>query len=322
MNRLPLLSAFVALLLAAGACREAGAGRFGDADAADRAAEIEAMPRPAPPPAPERGVAEFEASSGAGTDESAATELRLPERAQATAQDSVVPSMIIRTGRARVEVDSLEVALAQVEALAERFGGYVANSSIQAGDERLRQGTLELKIPAARFDDAVADLDAIGEVEEVTVDAQDVGEEFVDVTARLDNARRLEERLLELLAERTGELDDVLMVERELARVRERIERYQGRLRYLESRVAVSTLSVNVHEPPPLIGDRPGTNVIGDAFRQAWRNFVGVIAWFIASLGVIVPAVIGLGIVGVLARKLYQRRRRQIRNVESTSDLG
>lgn len=280
------------------------------------------MPRPAPSPAPEAGVAQFEASSGADADESAATELRMPEQAQATAQDSVVPSMIIRTGRARVEVDSLEVALTQVEALAERLGGYVANSSIQAGGERLRQGTLELKIPAARFDDAVADLDAIGDVEEVTVDAQDVGEEFVDVTARLDNARRLEERLLELLAERTGELDDVLMVEREVARVREQIERYQGRLRYLESRVAVSTLTVNVHEPPPLIGDRPGTNVITDAFRQAWRNFVGVIAWSIASLGVVVPVAIGLGVVGLSAWKLYQRRRRRLGNTESTTDLG
>lgn len=250
-----------------------------------------------------------ELQRGSGAVGGAAGEVRLPEETQQTAQDTVVPSMIIRSGRAGVEVDSLEVAVAQVRALAERLGGYVASSSIQAGDRRLRQGTLELKIPADRFDAAVGNLSTVGEVEEVTVDAQDVSEEFVDVTARLDNARLLEERLLELLAQRAGELGDVLLVERELARVREQIERYQGRLRYLESRVALSTLHVTVHEPRPLIGDRPGTNVITEAFRQAWRNFVGAVAWFIASLGLVVPIAIALVAAWLLGRRAYRWRR-------------
>ena len=57
-------------------------------------------------------------------------------------------------------------------------------------------------------------------------------------------ARRLEERLVALLATRTGRLEDVLAVERELARVREESERDQGRLRYLGRCVATSSLSV------------------------------------------------------------------------------
>jgi hypothetical protein len=52
----------------------------------------------------------------------------------------------------------------------------------------------------------------------------------------------------------------------------------------------VSTLSVTVHEPFPILGQRPGENPIASALKQGWRNFVGFIAWFIASLGVLVPA--------------------------------
>jgi len=52
----------------------------------------------------------------------------------------------------------------------------------------------------------------------VNVNAEDVGEEFTDVTARMGNARRLEARLIDLLATRTASLKDVLDVERELAR--------------------------------------------------------------------------------------------------------
>lgn len=221
-----------------------------------------------------------------------------------------VPAMIIRTGRALVEVDSMERAVEQVQALAQRVGGYVANTTIRAGDHHVRQAEMELKIPSARFDEALAGLRPMGEVRSVSVNSQDVGEEFVDVSARVANARRLEERLLALLANRTGRLEDVLAVERELARVREEIERYEGRLRYLRTRVAMSTLTVTVAEPEPMVGDYPGSNPIADAFRAAWRNFVGFTAGFIASLGVLIPlALLGLG-VALLLRWIWRRFHR------------
>jgi hypothetical protein len=68
-------------------------------------------------------------------------------------------------------------------------------------------------------------------------------------------------------------------VERELARVRKEIERMEGRLRYLKAGAQLSTLSVNLHEPVPI---------------------VGVLAGAIASLGFVGP-VLGLGwaVVGI-----------------------
>jgi len=164
------------------------------------------------------------------------------------ATQSAAPSMVIRTGDARIEVDSVELAVARLHEMAQRLGGFIGNTSMQAGERELRQATVELKIPADRFDAAQAGLSTLGKVEYVNVNAADVGEEFVDVTARVDNARRLEQRLIALLANRTGKLEEVLSVERELARVREMIERYEGRLRYLRTRVSVSTISVTVHE--------------------------------------------------------------------------
>src|SRR6185503_4740472 len=146
-------------------------------------------------------------------------------------QSSVGLSMVIRTGQAGIEVPALDTAIQRVRQLAERLGGYVGNTTMQTGEGQIRSATLELKIPAARFDEAVSGLSPFGEVESVNVQAEDVGEEFVDLTARTTNAKRLEERLLGLLATRTGKLEEVVNVERELARVREEIERLDGRLR-------------------------------------------------------------------------------------------
>lgn len=217
--------------------------------------------------------------------------------------DAATPAMIIRTGSASVEVDTLEPAVAQLQQLALRLGGYVANSSLQDGRNQLRQATLEIKVPAPRFDDLTAGLRPFGKVEHITVNAEDVGEEFTDLTARVANARRLEERLIDLLANRTGRLQDVLAVERELARVRETIERYEGRLRYLKTRVATSTLTVTLHEPEPILSNTPGKNVIVDAFLRAWRNFVAVVAGLIASLGIIVPLAALLAVAVFLWRR-------------------
>jgi hypothetical protein len=220
---------------------------------------------------------------------------------------TTAPSMVIRTGQAFIEVEKVDPAVIKIRQLAVQFGGYIANSSMSGGRDQIRQATFELKIPAARYDEAVNSLSTIGKVETVSSTAQDVGEEFVDVTARVNNARRLEERLISLLANRTGRLDDVLRVERELARVREEIERYEGRLRFLTTRVATSTLTITVHEPAPILGNNPGENPIAAALRRAWRNFVSLVAAIIASLGVLIP----LALVGAAGWSGYRRWRRR-----------
>jgi hypothetical protein len=206
-----------------------------------------------------------------------------------------------------IEVDSLEPAIAQLRGIAQRVGGFVGDATVQSGRNQLRSATLQLKVPAARFDDLTLALGPLGRLQSVTVNAEDVSEEYVDVTARVANSRRLEDRLVELLRTRTGRLQDVLAVEHELARVREEIERMEGRLRFLKASAQLSTLSVSLSEPPPLVASHPGRSVIGEAFKTAWRNFVDLLAGVIASLGVVVP----LGIVGWgswLVTKRYRRR--------------
>jgi hypothetical protein len=221
----------------------------------------------------------------------------------------VATNMIIRTATASIEVDSLEPAVAELKLLAARLGGYVANSGIEAGRNRLRQAVIEVKIPAARFEEVVSGLRPLGKLESVNVSAQDVGEEYVDVNARIENARRLERRLIDLLATRTGKLKDVLDVEQALARVREEIERYEGRVRYLRAHTATSTLSVTLHEPLPIVVTA-GRGPMGEALRQAWRNFVALSAFAVQSLGVIVPLGLVAAACWILTRRWRMARQR------------
>jgi hypothetical protein len=251
-----------------------------------------------------QSTAELSASRGDGAPEAPPT---TGDPLQNITVGTGAPAMVIRTGQAFIEVEKLDPAVLKIRQLAAQVGGYIANSSMSGGRDQIRQATFELKIPAPKYNDAVESLSTIGKVETVSSNAQDVGEEFVDVTARVNNARRLEERLISLLANRTGKLDEVLRVERELARVREEIERYEGRLRFLTTRVATSTLTITIHEPAPILGNNPGENPIAAALRRAWRNFIALLAGTIASLGVLIP----LGLVGFAGWSAYRRWKRR-----------
>jgi hypothetical protein len=213
------------------------------------------------------------------------------EPSQVTSQLPQMPAtgMIIRNGAVVVQVDSLERAIDAVRALATSVGGFLGNVSMQTGERQVRSATMELKVPAARFDNVMTGMPVFGKVEHSSATAEDVGEEFVDISARVANAKRLESRLVSLLATRTGKLEDVLAVERELARVRQEIERYEGRIRYLNTRVATSTIVATLHEKAPLIAAEPGHNIFTEAFVQAWRNFVRFLAGGIEALGVLAP---------------------------------
>lgn len=304
-----------ALLLILAACNKATPMRAGavaaesgpqptDAAVMDTTSAVELTPAPSAVSGGAAGVAR-EATM---PDRAKVASTRLPTEevslGPASVGEDVQPgSMLVRVGTASLQVDSLDLGVARIREIARRVDAIVANTQMEGGRDETRSASLQLRIPSEHFDEAVKALPPVGKLESVNVNVQDVGEEFVDVQARVANARRLEQRLVELLASRTGKLADVLSVERELARVREEIERYEGRMRYLRSRASVSTLTISVHEAYPVVADRPGANPIGDAFIQAWRNLVGFTAGFIELLGVLIPVgAIGVGVVLLVRR--------------------
>ncbi len=308
---LPVLA--VLTLAACGGGDEAGAVSRGYEPAQEEAISLDAAaPAEAPPVVPTAGRASArgaDAARGAQPEFTAADTAVVPPQPGPGQPAVSLNPMLIRTGTAMVEVDSLEQGLAQVRALAQRLGGIVGNTSITSGSEETRQATVELRIPSASFDRAVGGLSPIGRVEQVNVSAEDVGEEYTDVSARVANARRLEARLLDLLENRSGRLEEVLNLEREIARVREEIERYEGRLRYLRTRASVSVLTVTLHEPQTVLG-RPGDRPIRDAFRHAWRNFVEMIAGLIAASGILIP----LALLAYALWRVIRRIRRRDRD--------
>lgn len=155
---------------------------------------------------------------------------------------------IIRTAELRLFVDDLTSASAKISQVAVQMQGYVANSSLSGASGRSRQGTWKVRIPVQAYDQFLSVVQQFGEVQSLSTDSQDVTAEFFDLEARLHNKQQEEVRLLKHLDQSSGKLDEILNVERELSRVREEIERLQGRRNLLQDITAMTTVTVHLIE--------------------------------------------------------------------------
>lgn len=159
----------------------------------------------------------------------------------------VLERRVIQNGFLSLEVEDVLAASEQVQLTAEALGGFVENSFV-SGDEEEAFAEITIRVPAESFSEALERVRRIGEVRSESLDAQDVTDQFIDLEARLNSATREEASLLDLLG-RAEDVQDVLIIERELTRIRSEIERVQGQLNFLERRVSLSTLSVSLFTP-------------------------------------------------------------------------
>jgi prepilin-type N-terminal cleavage/methylation domain-containing protein len=155
---------------------------------------------------------------------------------------------IIYAATIELDTDDFPATADKVVALVKQCAGYVASSNTTGTLGESRHATWTVRVPVDRFDEFVAAAKTLGELTTANVTSQDVSEEYQDVEARIRNKTKEEARLLELLEERPGKLEDVIAIERELSRVREELERMQGRMRFLNDRTALTTVQVVVTE--------------------------------------------------------------------------
>jgi hypothetical protein len=156
--------------------------------------------------------------------------------------------MIERTAQLTLTTHDFEQLRARIDGILARHHGYLADLTVNAPEGSGRALNAKLRIPAAELDSALTEFKQLGRVESESQNGRDVSKEYVDLVARLANARNTAQRLTQLLAERTGKLSDVLAVETELGRVQGEIEQMEAERKNTESQVAFADLQLNVSE--------------------------------------------------------------------------
>jgi hypothetical protein len=187
---------------------------------------------------------------------------------------------LIRTGQMTLTVDSYPKAAGEVKRIAEAHGGYLADANAQRGDANRQHGTLTIRVEASAFDGAVVALRALGTVRQESVSTQDVSKAYTDLEIRLRVKRETADRLREILRTKTADLDDLLTAERELARLTEEIEQAEGERRFYDQQIALSTLTIALHEPSAIVESdafTPLTEALGDSLKVLSASLAAIV---------------------------------------------
>ena len=176
------------------------------------------------------------------------------------AQSPLERSLVVTVATA-VEVDDVARASRAVRLEVARVGGYVADADFA----QTQSAHLDVRVPAPRLQEFREALAKVGEVVSESERVEDVTDQRVDLPARLHNAQVQEARLLQLLEERTGTVADVVAVEKELAGVREAIERMDAQKQALEQKIELASVSVGLSHTVGPLWTRPIASIGGAA---------------------------------------------------------
>jgi hypothetical protein len=233
---------------------------------------------------------------------------------QSVTEPAATPTipLLAKTATMQLVVANLDAAREALDRALAATRGSIGNLRIAGERPAPRTLVATLNVPAAEFDAALRAVRGLGRVQNETQASEDVTSQSIDLDARLSNARHTEQRLTELLANRTGKLSDVLEFEREAARVRGEIERMDAERKHLSTRVAMSTIELTMAEERRAEA-APATHSVGrdltNAFLDGVRGAAELVLIAAAYVLLFAPTLLLLA-VAVWPAALWFRRRR------------
>jgi hypothetical protein len=219
--------------------------------------------------------------------------------------------LIERTASLSITVERFDGARETVESIARSHDGRIGQIAITSEPPAPRTLRATLRIPPARLDAALSALRQLGRVTHEAAASEDVTDSVRDLRVRIANGRREEQRLVELVARRTGDLKDVLEVERALARVRTEVEQMEAEDRAAIGRVDFAAVTLEIEEryrAELAASDTPlGArlrNALVDGIRAAGGNVAAVAATFLQLAPTLI---VWLVLLALPARAIWRR---------------
>ncbi len=187
-----------------------------------------------------------------------------------------------------------------------------ANAS-SSSNNRAQAGQLTIRVPAEKFDATRAALSGLGDVENESINGQDVSSQLVDLGARITSLKAEEAAFQTLLGKATA-IGDVLQIQDQLFNVRTQIEQLAAEQANLSDQATFSTITVSLYEPGVAFTPQPESQptILAKAWDDATGSALNVLGGMVVILGYAVPlaalALLGWGVWG--ATGPWRRRRR------------
>lgn len=220
-----------------------------------------------------------------------------------------IEQKIIKEATLRFETDDLENTFNQIQKAVTAGKATIINDS-EGKDYGTVFRNLTVKVPSQNFDRFINDISkGVSYFEIKNISAQDVTEQFIDLTSRLNTKKKLEERYLQIL-QKAVKVSEILEIEKQISVIREEIEAKEGQLKYLQSRVSESTVTIEFYKTT---AEKEGVKIsYGSKIWTAVKSGFFSLSDFLISLISVWPFIIIFCVLAYFIRKRFKRKKQQL----------
>ena len=215
---------------------------------------------------------------------------------------------IIKNGTMRIKSETFGESKKRIDKVVKSLNGYYENEELDKNDYRI-QYHLIIRLPSKNFEQLVHGVET-GKDEIVfkKINTNDVTEEFLDIETRLENKRKYLKRYKELL-EKAKNVNEILSIEENIRQLMEEIESKEGRLKYLNDQVDLSTLRINLFKEYPVKIEKkpenPFSTRAGDSVSKGWNSIINFLLWTVSKW----PLILIIGILAWIVRRKWKKRK-------------
>ena len=225
---------------------------------------------------------------------------------------------IIKTGTISAETEDYDTFLNELSIKISSVGGFLESNNTEVyqvfNDEKLMYGSIRIRVPQENFYELVDYLENAIEVKRKNINETDVTKDYYEKDNRVKNLEVQEQHLRDLF-EKATTVEEMLLIENELRRVRTEIDALNISLSDIDDRAAMSTINLDIQEVMTASLTLKTKDSVWERSRDGFINSVNgiirslenLLVGIVSSLPILIPAII-ICIVGFLKLRKHWKR--------------
>ncbi|MCM1992295.1 DUF4349 domain-containing protein [Oceanirhabdus seepicola] len=197
---------------------------------------------------------------------------------------------------------------------ANKYGGYIEESQVSGRGVRdkysRRNARYVFRIPRKNYELFKNEVEQFAHIINQNATSEDVTVDFYDTEARVKTLKIQEERLLDIL-KKSGDLKDIIIIEKELQQVRYEIERNTTNLRRLSNLVDYTTITIELEEVFEITDIVDNPQKLGEKIVKAFNKSVDGVGeffkWLILFVVAFIPYLIIIIPLAIIVYFTYRR---------------
>lgn len=218
-------------------------------------------------------------------------------------------SKIIYTASINLETKDFDSTIEALNKKITKYEGYVTNRETYTygEDNKYINAIYEIRVPSKNYNAFLNEKDDIGSVTSITENANDVTEEYIDLTARLENLK-LEEETIQGLFNKATEISEILKIETKLSEVRGDIESLESKIKYYDTVTDYATITIYIDLVNQYTSNKTFIEKLGDLFKDSFDSFKNVLYEILSFVVYTIPYLIIIAIVVLIIIKVRKNK--------------